>query len=213
MALSKNIRVLENGLHLNIGSLHPNQKLITKAKEEFAVATSDDVHHSVKQILRQGTFQKDPTTDHQFVICLNHKCVTLDQTLKRVVNLYSNQGPVPKQKTAKIKIYSMDDFLPDNLLTNALDAMSSEVNRVEDYVTELRNSLSTVDKGISEIYHDIEMTNLSASKGYLFAKNLQILLRERRRIKNTLKQTSSIQAEVNTIKKSIHQWTNKLQKI
>lgn len=44
--------------------------------------------------------------------------------------------------------------------------------------------LSKVDKEISEIYHQIEVTKMNASTGYKMAKLLQTKLRERREIKH-----------------------------
>lgn len=47
--------------------------------------------------------------------------------------------------------------------------------------------LSTVDHEVNDIYHRIEQSKFNACNGYLLARELQMKLRERRRIKQELK--------------------------
>lgn len=205
--MSKNTRTLENGQVINVGSIQPNRKLLSKAKDEFSLETDHAARQRVRKILSEGALQHDQTSAKQVVVCFEDQCVALHQKLKKVQDLYKQTA-----KEKKIQTYAIDDFLPDEILTKALDTISHEVQQLESYNEELRASLSRVDKDISTIYHEIEVTNLSASQGYVFAKNLQTLLRERRLIKNTLKQTTAIQEEVHTMKQIVDRCTKKIQK-
>ena len=52
----------------------------------------------------------------------------------------------------------------------------------QDFVEECQ-ALSGVDKQISRLYHLVENTRFNAADGYALARALQLLLQERRRIK------------------------------
>ena len=76
----------------------------------------------------------------------------------------------------------------------------------------MNKTLSTTDKEISRIYHELETTNFNASQGYLFSKSLQGLLRKRRFIKTELDKIKSTNNELQQIKELVQQSEEKVLK-
>ena len=86
--------------------------------------------------------------------------------------------------------------------------------QLEDTVSQMKNAISTWDdtKAIldeevkankaemCDMYHYIEFTNLNASDGYKAYKKFQEILKNRRRIKDSIEYINSIDSEMNSIK-------------
>lgn len=75
--------------------------------------------------------------------------------------------------------------------------INSLLGCIEKEQKSLSNKLSNRDKQVSSLYHEIEMTSFNASRGFLLAKQLQKVLRERREIKNELAISQMISRSVN----------------
>ena len=67
-----------------------------------------------------------------------------------------------------------------------MEQVRSILSCVEKEQKSLAQQLSALDKEVTSKYHEIEMTDFNASKGYSLACELQHILRERRKVKNEL---------------------------
>ncbi len=72
---------------------------------------------------------------------------------------------------------------------NIFDSIQEKINTAMNECYRLREELSTVDKTISDILHELEFAgSLSASQGYKYAKMLKNLREDRRCVKNELEE-------------------------
>lgn len=79
-----------------------------------------------------------------------------------------------------------------------LDDIREHIGIAESEYSRLRLELSTVDKTISDILHELEFVDsLSASQGYKYARMLKNLREDRRYIKNELEELNTFLLKVN----------------
>ncbi|WP_397331800.1 hypothetical protein [Paenibacillus sp. JSM ZJ436] len=74
--------------------------------------------------------------------------------------------------------------------------MITMINQINEDKVRLTKLQSKYDLKVSNLYHEMETKNFNASEGFKKYKELQVILRERRIVKNEL---SSIQALLSTL--------------
>lgn len=72
----------------------------------------------------------------------------------------------------------------DRLYENSYSNLRENYESIKRSHRKLRYELSNVDKQVSELYHDLEKTDLTEELGYQYSVALQNLLRKRRVIKD-----------------------------
>lgn len=91
-------------------------------------------------------------------------------------------------------------------------AILKQLREINDYYAEEKRKLlklqSQLDKEVSRIYHDLESRgNLNAAEGYCVARDLQLILRKRRLVKQEIFELNAIERPI-----QINQLSNKLEK-
>jgi hypothetical protein len=88
------------------------------------------------------------------------------------------------------------------------EGLITEINRLKSEFRALHEQQSIFDTTINKIYHEIEFSNMNASQGYNKAKELQDILRKRRKTKLEI---SKFQVLFNTLKvDDIHKEAKKI---
>lgn len=83
--------------------------------------------------------------------------------------------------------------------------LDSLVKGIHKKVKSLENELDVCDKESQDILHMIELSNFHASKGYNLAKDLQVVRKKRRRVKDELDALSAIKKTLNVHRPIPHQ--------
>lgn len=79
------------------------------------------------------------------------------------------------------------------LASEYLSQIQGVFQEVEKKTRELNHMLSTIDKEISDVYHDLETRSFNAVEGYYIAKNIQGLVRRRRLVKHEIQKMGVLQ--------------------
>ncbi|PKR82426.1 hypothetical protein [Heyndrickxia camelliae] len=78
------------------------------------------------------------------------------------------------------------------IATKYLNELESMISNIEKDFQKLREEAQKYDKELAEYYHTVEHKVFNAAEGYYIAKELQILLRKRRLVKNELSSMDSL---------------------
>jgi hypothetical protein len=81
--------------------------------------------------------------------------------------------------------------------TKFINRFDELVKEVTEKYHELSNKQSEVDKKLSEIYHDLELRKFNAAEGYYIAKDLQLVLKQRRIIKSEFTRIQHLMSTMN----------------
>jgi len=225
---SQNVR-MENDIKINIGSLNLKKALFLKAQQYIGKRPYQEINQLMKEVLKAGSYQvkcmEDGNISH--LIESEHLCIELDSTAKHIINIYeklskkkSQSVQKSSQKESRIKLVSLNEEkapekkfrIEESFIEQSLIVLYQKLVELEDYKHQMNKTLSTTDKEISRIYHELETTNFNASQGYLFAKSLQGLLRKRRFIKTELDKIKSTNNELQQIKELVQQSEEKVLK-
>lgn len=118
---------------------------------------------------------------------------SLAQSLKerysvQAITIQSDAPLKPEKLGELIPFGSVSPESPEEKRTTAdmIDSLIDIVSGLSERSADLIAELSRADKEISDIYHNIELTSFNAYQGYMYCKQLQTVLRNRRRIKNEI---------------------------
>lgn len=188
-----------NRNHIKIGSLNVSKSLVRQLalqgeREEWSVRA--------RLVVETGTYKGVFEKGHLFEG--EGLAVQLDAQMRKIVSLVV-QGP--KKEPTKKRISG-------SVLNQSFSEIEKSLQQIAVYNEQLADELSRMDKEISRIYHEIEITTFDMTNGYRYAKQLQQLLRKRRLVKGESAKFHAIKEEVQLMDKhmkAIRQKTTRIQ--
>lgn len=84
------------------------------------------------------------------------------------------------------------------MLTEIIETLN-KLNEIDEYIHSLSERLSTQDSKLSDLYHVLESNNLNASQSCKFVKEMQLVCKERRIIKNDLAISNTYKNHINKL--------------
>lgn len=182
-----------NKIKIQTASIQVSKALHKKAETKGMTREklTSKVRHVIQTGRYAGIYRDQQVTGQSFV--QDGLNVVLDEPMRKVVKILR----VEKKEAEQKQLVPLGEF------EQVIGEMKALLKKTAQFEKAISSEISSLDKQISSIYHDMETNSFNASQGYQFAKKLQMLLRKRRIAKGEFQKFTSSRQELQMIEKNV----------